>query len=93
MNPKSLSFNEVWSRIRAVQGQEFVTKTGKPFTFKVRGEVFRPSRTDRNITKRDFKIAFELVPCDGPGVVNQKVQGPAYIWAVLHDKRIRQSDW
>ena len=45
------------------------------------------------VSKSDFGIALELVPFDGPGRVNKLVRGPAYRWAVLHDRRIRQQDW
>ena len=84
---------EVWMRIEALEGQEFQTKTGRPFTYEISGNVFRPSRTGHNISKSDFGRALELVPFDGPGVVNELIRGPAYVWAVLHDRRVRQEDW
>ena len=84
---------EVWRRIKALEGEEFHTKTGKTFTFEITGDVFRPSRTEYNVSKSDFGKAFEFVPFDGPGVVNNLVRDPAYVWAVLHDRRIRQQDW
>lgn len=84
---------EVWGRIKALEGEEFHTKTGKPFTFEIAGNVFRSTRTKYNISKSDFGKAIQLVPFDGPGEVNKLVRGPAYIWAVLHDRRIRQQDW
>lgn len=93
MHAKSSVFNVIWSRISALQGEKFETKTGKPFTFEIHGEVFRPSRTKYNIARADFEKAFALVPFDGPGMVNNLVRGPAYIWAVLHDIRIRKDDW
>ncbi|GGY04181.1 hypothetical protein GCM10007160_34800 [Litchfieldella qijiaojingensis] len=77
----------------ACKGQDFETKTGKPFTYDIVGDVFHPSRTDYNISKADFRKALALVPFDGPGEINTIVRGPAYVWAVLHDKRIRRSDW
>ncbi len=87
-------FEEVWNRIKSLEGAKFKTKTGLPFTFKLFGNTFKPSRTDYNIAKSDFKKAFDRVPFDdGPSVVNKIVRGPSYIWAVLHDKRIRRSDW
>ncbi len=87
------SIDEVWRRIKALEGNTFETKTGLPFTFTVAGDVFRPSRRSYNITKADFGKALELVPFDGSGVVNHLVRGPAYIWAVLHDRRVRRGDW
>jgi hypothetical protein len=93
MSARKPFFSEIWSRIKALEGEEFETKTGKPFTFVVSGQIFRPSRTKYNITKTDFEKAFALVPFDGPSVVNDTVRGPAYIWAILHDRRIRKGDW
>lgn len=87
------SIEEVWSRLRNAEGDEFVTKTGLPFTFEISGDVFHPSRTKYNISKADFRKALALVPFDGPGVINNTVRGPAYVWAVLHDKRIRRENW
>ena len=83
---------EVWGRIKALEGKKFRTKTGKQFTFEITGNVFQPSRTKYNISKQDFGKALELVPFDGPGKINELVRGPAYIWAVLHDRRIRELD-
>lgn len=87
------SIDEVWRRLRSMEGEEFETKTGKPFSFEIVGDVFRPSRTEYNLSKADFSKALDLVPIEGPGVINQLVRGPAYIWAVLHDRRIRRRDW
>ena len=83
----------VWGRIKTLQGQEFETKRGKQFTFEISGNTFIPSRTNYNISKRDFEKVLDLVPLEGPGEINNLVRGPAYIWAVLHDPRVRRSDW
>lgn len=93
MSAPTPSTDDVWGRLKSLQGQEFATKTGKPFTYAISGDVFHPSRTTYNVSKADFKKALALVPFDGPGVINRIVRGPAYIWAVLHDRRIRRQDW
>ena len=85
--------DEVWARIKSHEGEKFETRTGKTFTYHIDGEIFHPSRTEYNISKRNFEIALELVPLDGPGIINNLVRGPAYVWAVLHDHRIRGQDW
>ena len=85
--------NAVWIRIKNLSGQQFLTKSGKPFTYSVSGDVLNPSRTDYNLSKSDFEKALALAPLDGPGAINQIVRGPAYIWAVLHDPRVRGADW
>ena len=81
----------LWGRIKALAGQEFETKTGKPFSYEISGNIFLPSRTKYNITKTDFAKTLELIPLDGPGEISNLVRGSAYIWAVLHDRRIRKS--
>ena len=87
------SFEEVWERIKQHAGETFYTKRGLPFTYEVRGDVFLPSRTGYAIAKTDFRKAYERVPFEGPGEINYLVRGPAYIWAVLHDRRISKGDW
>lgn len=93
MDTNKLSVDAVWRRMKAMEGKEFETKTGKPFTFEISGNVFHPSRTKYNVAKADFRKVLDFVPIDGPGEINNLVRGPAYIWAVLHDHRIRQKDW
>ena len=87
------SFDEIWKRIVLHKGEIFHTKTGKEFTYHIRGDIFLPSRTRYNIAKSDFLTAYRMVPIDGPGVINNIVRGPAYIWAVLHDQRISLGKW
>ena len=82
------NIEKVWERIAKLEGEEFHTKRGLSFTYKVHGNEFRPSRTKWLITKTDFEKALGYVPCDGPGAINKLVQGPSYVWAVLHDPRM-----
>ncbi len=86
-------FSEVWSRIVAHAGEPFETKTGKPFTYMRDKETIVPSRTIYRIGRAEFEKAYALVPFEGPGDISQIVRGPAYVWAILHDMRIRQADW
>lgn len=83
----------VWVRIKSLEGQEFKTKTGLPFSYEVSGNVVRPSRTKYNISKSDFAKALNLTPLDGPGQISNLVRGSAYIWGVLHDHRVRRAEW
>lgn len=87
------TFEEMWSRIVAHAGETFRTITDKPFTYRIEGDGFFPSRTFYRISKADFIKAYELVPIAGPGVINQLVRGPSYVWAVLHDQRITLGEW
>ena len=93
MNSSKPSIEEVWTRLKKFEGDRFETKTGKPFTYKMSTNVFYSSRTKYSISKIDFRKALALVPFDGPGVINRTVRGPAYVWSVLHDRRIRKQDW
>ena len=87
------SIDDLWVRLKSLQGRDFETKTGKPFTYEITGDVFYPSRTTYNISKAEFRKALALAPLDGPGAIRDTVRGPAYVWAVLHDKRVRRQDW
>ena len=80
---------KVWEKIKKLEGEEFHTKRGLSFTYRIAGNEFHPSRTEWLITRADFERALEYVPCDGPGVISNLIQGPSYVWAVLHDPRIR----
>lgn len=93
MTPVHCPFNEVWRRIVAEQGEEFETITALPFTYEIIGEIFIGSRTKYSISRSDFDRAYEHVPIEGPGEISNLVRGSAYIWAVLHDRRIRQGNW
>ena len=86
-------FEEIWRRIVTHEGEIFRTKTGLEFTYRIDGEGFYPSRTSYRTSKTDFRRAYEIVPIDGPGVINDIVRGPAYVWAVLHDQRISLGEW
>ena len=90
--PKT-SFNEVFNRILAHKGETFHTITGLPFTYEIRGNIFYPSRTHYQISRSDFEKAYDMVPIKGPGIINDIVRGPTYIWAVLHDQRISLGEW
>ena len=93
MSSKTQTFNDVWNRIIRFKGEEFETKTHLPFTYEIKGKVFRSNRTEYNISKSDFEKAFAQVPLDGPGKISGTVRGSAYVWAVLHDKRVSKGDW
>ena len=86
------SIEVVWSRILQHEGERFETLTGRPFTYTVTGHVLRTDRTDFNLPRSQFEKALDLVPAAGPGELRD-LRGPSYIYAILHDKRIRQADW
>jgi hypothetical protein len=87
------SFPVVWARIESHAGQRFATKSGRPFTYAIGREGLVTDFTDHPLAKANFAEALKQVPFDGPGRIAQKVRGPAYVWAILHDVRIRGKDW
>jgi hypothetical protein len=83
------TIEEVWGRIEAHAGEVFRQKRGASFTYTVAGGCVRPDRTNRLLPRSDFATALELVP--SPTTVPfQRLQGPSYVWAILHDPRIRR---
>jgi hypothetical protein len=83
------SFEAVWTRIQACAGQEFRTKRGLPFVYRVVGSSVIPDRTDYPIHVSQFQKAYDLMPLSGPGEINSLVRGPAYVYAILTDWRTR----
>ncbi|MDA7957053.1 MAG: hypothetical protein MPK11_05055 [Gammaproteobacteria bacterium] len=88
-----LGIDVIWKRIEAHESGDFETKRGEPFTYKISENVLYPSRTDFQLHKNEFEKVLPLLPLSGPGEINELVFGPSYIWAILHDRRIRQNDW
>lgn len=87
MNP-----DMVWNRIEAHAGETFEQVRGAIFTYQVVGGAVVPNRTVQQIPKSHFAKAIDLVPLSGPSEI-QHLRGPSYIYAILMDQRIRQSDW
>jgi hypothetical protein len=83
-------FDTVRRQIEAHAGKEFRTKTGLPFTYTVIGANVIPDRTGYPLHIDNFRTAFGLLPLSGPGEINSLVRGPAYVYAILTDRRIVQ---
>ncbi len=81
------SFESVWDRIASCEGQEFHTKTGLPLTYRVDGTTVTPDRTGYPIHISQFRTAFDMMPLRGPSEINRLVRGPAYVYAILSDRR------
>lgn len=82
------SFETVWSKIKGLAGSPFETKMGRPFTYEIEGSAVLPSRTQYRIGRKDFETAYSRFPLEGPGDISNLVRGSAYVWAILHDRRI-----
>ena len=83
----------IWSRIFLYQGETFLTKNNLEFTYRATENGLVTTRTETVIPKRSFEVALTLVPLEGPGEISNKVIGSTYVWAILHDERIRKDDY
>ena len=76
----------VWRNLKLNEGEPFFTKTGRPFSYQVRNNYIVLLNTPRTIPKWQVEEALgiqaETVTAYG------KYQGPAYLYALLHDRRI-----
>ena len=94
-----LGIKIVWERIQKHAGTdtEFDLFNGKPFSYEAVENYIIPFREEcdlkeHNISKNAFKKGLEFVPCSRPGKMHN-VWAKSYVWAILHDKRIRRGDW
>ena len=86
------NFDTIWNRIKAHEGETFTQIRGGEFTYEVSGNTVIPDRTNRMFPRSQFEEAFTLVPLKNTVPV-QHLQGPSYIFAIMMDERIRESDW
>jgi len=86
-------FDEAWRRVTGYAGAIFYTKTGYPFTYTVEDDAVKTSRTSYTLSRDQFEKAYNLAPVKGPGEYTNLGRGPSYIWAILHDERIRRKQW
>lgn len=82
----------IWERINENEGQVFKQIKGGEFTYKVKGNTIKLSRTNRFVSKSTFAEALKNVPLENT-VPLQSLQAPSYLFAILMDQRIRQNDW
>ena len=87
-----VEFVDVWTRIRSHSGEVFRQIHGGEFTYVAHDGYVEPDRTRQNLPRSHFEKAFELVPLEDTKSV-QHLRGPSYLYAILMDRRIRQSDW
>ena len=86
-------FEEIWKRIQAHEREFFQTRLGQWFTYRIDDEQVLPSHTDFRIPRRDFELAYPLLPIPTPGKLNRLVTGASHVWAILHDPRISGGAW
>jgi len=82
-----LDIENVWDKIIKNEGEQYITKTGLPFTYTINGNFVIPDRTGYPLSKGEFIKALDYLPMDGPGKISKIVRGSAYVWAILHDNK------
>ena len=82
----------VWARITANAGSEFRMIEGAIFSYKIIAGAVALDRTNQQIPKSHFDKALAFVPLENTTVITH-LRGPAYLYAILMDDRIRQIDW
>ncbi len=87
-----IKFETIWNRIKAHEGETFTQIRGGEFTYEVAGNVIIPDRTNQNFPRAHFEEAFSMVPLTNTTGI-QHLRGPSYIYAIMMDDRIRQTDW
>jgi hypothetical protein len=85
-------FVEIWNRIRDHVGETFTQIRGQNFTYVFQGSHINPSTTEVNLPRAHFEEAYGLVPLKNTSPV-QHLWGPSYIFAILMDPCIRESNW
>lgn len=84
-----MNFEAIWERILQHEGEPFFTVTKKEFTYRIAGNAVVPEHTGFPISRNQFVKAYQMGPLNNPGQINRKVMGPAYVFAILTDPRIR----
>lgn len=84
--------SEIWQRIKRHDGETFAQIRGGEFRYGVAANSINLDRTNWSIPRSHIEEALTLVPLSNTVPV-QHLFAPSYIYAILMDARIRQSDW
>jgi hypothetical protein len=92
--PKEAEFERVWQSVVAHAGEQFSTVKGLSFRYAVTGNIVKIERdgriVDQALGSGEFRKAWQRWPVSGPSELNDVVRGPAYLFAILSDARIRK---
>jgi Tfp pilus assembly pilus retraction ATPase PilT len=89
-----MDIETVWDNIIKNEGAKFHTKSGIEFVYKIKGESnsIQPIPiTNSNIfpiTKKMLEDAMKFMPLKNTVPLQSKFVAPAYVYAILTDKRI-----
>lgn len=88
--------DEIWRRIGELQGEEFLTARGLPFTYEVEGAglwFFRDGRRiNRKLTRKQLDAAVSRCPLSSTTEIKDLIDY-AYVYGVLTDPRIKREAW
>jgi hypothetical protein len=87
-----LGIDTVWDRIKNNAGSEFRMIRGATFGYAIVAGQVALDGTNHRIPKSHFEKALAFVPLENTTVIKD-LRGPAYLYAILMDARIRQTDW
>ena len=89
----TVTTDAVWLRIRMREGSTFRTKHGVELTYRIRPDnSLDCTKTSSLLYREDFEKALPALPVSN---ANQLPDTPVqrFVWAILHDERIRMGDW
>lgn len=93
----TLLADKAWMRILAFEGETFQTVSGLSFAYQIEGGhlgIVRDGRLiNRVLGKKDIEKALSQRPLRSPSEINDAVNGPAYVFALLSDPRVKGEDW
>ena len=81
-------FEALWARVKSCAGQSFYTKTGKDCSYEARDTYIILKNTRHCISKTHFAQALERMPTSRVADLRD-LRGPAYVWGIMMDARIR----
>ena len=84
-----MRFEIIWDKIVRCAGGEFTTKSGLPFRYQILNGAVVPDRTEYPLSKSNFEKAAKIDNLQSPSQISDLVRGPAYVYAILTDARIR----
>ena len=83
---ETVTIENLWEKIRALEGESFHTVKGLPFTYRVKGGELFTDRKKKSITRATLERAFEKIQEHPEMITGSKklnVFGGPYVWAIF----------
>lgn len=81
--------SNIWDVVCSLSGETFFTKRDrKPFTYHIRNEYLILENTNRTIPRTQIEEAVEIN--SDVTTAYSKFQGYSYLFAILHDERVKK---